>query len=146
MRFSATGRHVERLSFDEVLPVFALAQLRAVTEKLDGYASEAAAKEALRQVTRRGTHMDEVVAAAFRRAHGDGDRALELVNVYYHLVRDVVGRNMHRNGEHHTPGAYMMTFQSYAMVLLGLDDILDVVDHLSPGDEVPVELIGAFFL
>lgn len=146
MRFSATGRHVERLSFDEVLPVFTLAQLRAVTEKLDGYASEAAAKEALRQVTRRGTHLGEVVAAAFRRSHGNDDRALELVNVYYHLVRDVVVRNMHRNGEQHTPGAYMMTFQSYAMVILWMDDILDVVDHLSPGDEVPVELIGAFFL
>lgn len=93
-------------------------------------------------------HLIPVARAALRRSEGDRERALELATVFYHVVREVVGRNLALESRYAGMGSYEMVskFASYATVLLGMDDMLELMEHMSPGGDPPVELLSALFL
>lgn len=93
-------------------------------------------------------HMLPVANAALRRSEGDLGRALELSTVFYHVIREVAGRNLAREYRYESMSPYGMVskFGSYATVLLGMDDMVEMMEHMSPGGDPPVELLAAMFL
>lgn len=147
MRSAVYGERRERVNYWELFGVFDLCALR---ERVEGFPAPQPAQlaRAMGELAHArplsAGHMLPVANAAVKRAGDDSARALELVTVYYHVVREVAGRNITRD----TPGTYEMfsIFQSYATVLLGMDDMVEIMDHLSPGGDIPVELLAAMFL
>ena len=93
-------------------------------------------------------HLLPVVTAALKRSDGNLQRALELSTIFYHVIRDVLGRNIANDKRRAGESTYAMfsAYQSYATILLSMDEMVEVMVHLSPGGDPPVELLSAMFL
>ena len=149
MRYTHHGR---RADYWTVFGVFDVASLRASLQGADSLEAAQLARAVgelahAHQSTEPG-HMIPVANAALKRSAGDTERALELATVFYHVLREVVGRNLARETrfEGRSPHVMFSGFASYATILLGMDEMVDLMEHLSPGGDPPVELLAALFL
>lgn len=154
MRYTHHGR---RADYWTVFGVFDVASLRASLKGADSLEAAQLARavgelaHAYQLSYSAGLltgHMLPVADAALKRSAGDTERALELATVFYHVLREVVGRNLARETrfEGRSPHVMFSGFASYATILLGMDEMVDLMEHLSPGGDPPVELLAALFL
>lgn len=142
------NRHVDYWTLFGVFEASSLKCRFRGSESLEAASLTQAMGELTNERPLRHEHLLPVARAALRRSEGDRERALELATVFYHVVREVVGRNLVYDPRYVGMGSLEMLskFSSYATVLLGMDDMVELMEHMSPGGDPPVELLSALFL
>ena len=87
-------------------------------------------------------HVSTLVSAVMRRCDGDASHAVHMACRYVllaHHISDVL------HSKSRTPRT-SPRWTTVLSILLGDEDRLDVVDHLSQGGEIPLELVAAMYL